>query len=80
MSKKWKFITAVLIAVVAFGGSSCQNEDEYTCFPSSVKAEPGDTIWAIVQDHCTGQVRSAIEEAIRLNGTDIMIGQGVKLP
>lgn len=48
----------------------------------SVRALPGDSLWSIVDDHCTGNINEAVDNAFVKNGSKftITIGQEVFLP
>lgn len=76
---------AVILAAAAFVWALVQaiiTGPQYDCGPVlSARAVAGNTMWAIVESNCTGDIHQAVEDAIELNGgVQIQIGQMVYLP
>ena len=53
--------------------------NDYECQDATVIVQQGDSLWSIVEDHCTGDVRAAVT-AIDMATVVIQPGQRVVLP
>ena len=70
-------IALIFMAAVLWGALSVGND--YECQEATVIVQPGDTLWNIVEDHCTGDVRAAVS-AIDLSTVTLQPGQEIVLP
>lgn len=52
---------------------------DYTCNKTMVIAQPGDTIWSIINDNCRGDMAAARYDAVKANGHNITVGQKIDL-
>jgi hypothetical protein len=80
-TKAW---AAALTATLVFAASFVivkvfEKQTRYECDPAPVAVAKGDTLWSIVKQRCTGDIRSAVEDAVKLNDTQLDIGDVVKL-
>lgn len=78
------FIKAIIaVAFVLFGCAVAASDNtDYECGNATVLVGDGDTIWAIAEKVCTGNIQVAIDHAIELNGgtTSIVSGEWIQLP
>jgi len=69
---RMKFAGLIALIVGSFGlVSTCQGE-AYSCQPGSHIVQPGDTIWGLVEQRCTGDMRGAsyaVRKASDIDGT-----------
>lgn len=70
-------IALIFGAALLWGALAAGND--YECQDASVIVQPGDTLWHIVEDHCTGNIRSAISD-IDLSTVTLQPGQEIILP
>ncbi len=53
---------------------------DYTCNKTTVIAQPGDTVWSIINDNCRGDMAAARYDIIKANGGhNITVGQKIDL-
>lgn len=53
---------------------------EFTCPSDTIVVEHYDTIWAIVQRNCEGNMSAAVDAVVDVYGSSIQIGQRIFLP
>lgn len=84
MSKAIQLAAFVFAALGLFGLVEARLDqiESFDCKgPRTVVATHGDTVWRIAETNCTGNVRTAVDEIIRLNGgSGLQVGQIVRLP
>lgn len=79
------FRRALVIMIAIFGimvGRGVWQElttPDYTCERTFVIAQPGDTVWSIVNDNCRGDMVAARYQAVQANGHQIQVGQKIDL-
>ena len=70
-------IALIFGAAILWGALAVGND--YECQDATVIVQPGDTLWNIVEEHCTGDVRSAVS-AIDVSTVTLQPGQQIVLP
>ena len=70
-------IALIFGAAVLWGALAVGND--YECQDATVIVQPGDTLWNIVEEHCTGDVRSAVS-SIAADPSTLQPGQEIVLP
>jgi nucleoid-associated protein YgaU len=69
---------ALLFGLAVFAGVLAASND-YDCADGTVIVQPGDTLWGIVEEHCEGDVRSAVT-AFDVSTFTLTPGQELQLP
>jgi len=68
------------LAVVAWGAHDLLGASpSFVCDATPVVAEEGDTLWAIAEARCDGDIRLATDEAFRAFGS-LSVGELVAMP
>ena len=79
MKKKVITIIAILLAIYGFG-QVIKAQEQFTCDKSVVTVVKDDTVWKIAEQHCTGDISSAVHAIINISGVEIRPGQIIQLP
>lgn len=78
-----KVLLVLFLILVAFGFGltidSATNAD-YVCDEVSVVVEAGDTVWDIVNKHCTGAVLDAVDDTVEMYGDNLQLWDIITLP
>ncbi|NBS92205.1 MAG: hypothetical protein EBS91_00270 [Betaproteobacteria bacterium] len=71
-----------LVGALAVGGLLAVEvfTPDYSCDGTVVIVQEGDTLSRIAEQHCTGDVRAAVEALVDRYGADIRPTQEVRLP
>ena len=70
-------IALIFGAAVLWGALAVGND--YECQDATVIVQPGDTLWNIVEEHCTGDVRAAVSN-VAADPSTLQPGQVITLP
>jgi len=72
---------AALAVVTAFFSWGISQADEYSC-PSGTTytVVSGDTLWSVVQAHCTGDIPAAVHSLVKAHGATIRPGMVITFP
>ena len=70
-------IALIFGAALLWGALAVGND--YECQDATVIVQPGDTLWNIVEDHCTGDVRAAVSN-VAADPSTLQPGQVITLP
>ena len=70
-------IALIFVAAVIWGALAVGND--YDCEAVTVTVQPGDTLWGIVSEHCSGDVRAAISN-VAADPAALQPGQVITLP
>ena len=70
-------IALIFGAAVLWGALAMGND--YECQDATVIVQPGDTLWNIVEEHCTGDVRAAVSN-VAADPSTLQPGQVITLP
>ena len=71
-------LTAVVFFVAIFVGTLAMSNN-YECADGVVTVEPGDTLWGIVEENCSGDIRAAVT-AFDVSTFTLQPGQQLQLP
>lgn len=69
-----------LVAGVALIGAASHNASRFTCEPDAHKVEYGDTLWAIAEAKCDGNIQAVTDNLVDTYGTNIQLGDTIWLP
>jgi hypothetical protein len=73
-------ITIVVVALSYLAGTDIDNDYDYSCPTMSVRAEQGDTLASITEQHCEGHTLQASWDIAEQRGTSTLdIGDIVQL-
>lgn len=77
-----KAIVVIAFTLVAIFGFVKINEaqEAFQCKDATIVVKPGDTLWGIARENCTGNVQVAVDELVRKYGDLIDIGLRIELP
>lgn len=77
-----KFITTLLIlaGITALMVIASDTADEFTCDPDAYTVTYGDTLWAIAERNCDGNIQFVTDNLVTVYGSTIHNGQVVWLP
>lgn len=78
MKKVLAFIVAIA-AVILMGWSIRENE-KFSCDGSTVTVVKDDTMWKIIEDHCTGNKESARNYLVKKYDVMLQPGDIIQLP
>lgn len=83
MSTKHKATTIVATLAVAtvgwFAYGALYPDPSFVCDRTATIAQSGDTVYAIAEAKCEGELSLAVAEAFRINGT-LSVGEAVVMP
>ena len=71
-------LTAVVFFVAIFVGTLAMSNN-YECADGVVTVEQGDTLWGIVEENCSGDIRAAVT-AFDVSTFTLQPGQQLQLP
>lgn len=72
-----------VLAVVAgavFIGAASHNAGKFTCEPNPHSVQYGDTLWAIAEAKCDGNIQAVTDNLVDTYGTNIQLGDTIWLP
>lgn len=69
-----------LVAGVALIGFASHNASRFTCEPDPHSVQYGDTLWAIAEAKCKGNIQSVTDNLVDTYGTNIQLGDIIWLP
>lgn len=72
-------IALVVGAMVAFIVGE-ETSNNFTCDPTVHHVDYGDTLWAIAESKCEGDIQRVTDELVRVYGTNIQLAQNIYLP
>jgi len=79
------YVRVAFWSLVAFGliwlvNTSVSTWDKYTCVDTDVVVQPYDTMWAIAEEYCDGNIEVAVADLISSHGSSIIIvGQTIEV-
>lgn len=74
-------IGIVAFFVTVFGlGKLIEAQERFTCNQVTVTVQFGDTLWAIAERHCTGNIQVATAVLVEKYGSAIDRGDVIQLP
>jgi hypothetical protein len=75
-------IRFILVALAIFGFVKVLEQNErFSCDGSTIVVQSGDTVWDIIQEHCTGNKESARGSIVeQLGDSTLQPGQTFTLP
>lgn len=73
------FAIASVAGVALWGYGRLNAEPSFVCDTTPVIASEGDTVWAIAEAKCEGDIRQATDEAFRIVGS-LSVGELVVMP
>jgi len=81
MKKATTIITTFIACVVtALGVLALTGNENYTCPDMTVVVTYGDTLWSIAEQHCTGNLQSAVDDLVDTHKTtSLQVGDIVTL-
>ena len=80
-NKKTIQFLIVLILGVALGLITILiSREEFSCDNSGHLVAEGDTLWAIAEQKCSGNIQKATDTAMKTYGTDLVIGTTIFMP
>ena len=81
MRKATTIITTFIACLVtALGVLALTGDTEHDCPDMTVVVTYGDTLWSIAEEHCTGNLQSAVDELVDThNTTSLQVGDIVTL-
>lgn len=71
---------AVAVGAVGVIGLASANADRFTCDPEPHTVQYGDTLWAIAEAKCDGNIQAVTDNLVDTYGTNIQVGWQVWLP
>jgi len=74
---RWSLAIAIGAALVGFAS---KNADRFTCEPDPHTVEYGDTLWAIAEAKCDGNIQSVTQNLVDTYGANIQLGDTIWLP
>lgn len=69
-----------IVAVVAMIALTSNRHADFTCNPEPYLVQYGDTLWAIAESKCKGNIQHATDNLVSVYGTSIQLGQSIWLP
>lgn len=77
---RFVFWTSVAFGLIWLLATSFSRLGDYKCYEADVVVLPYETLWAIAEEYCEGDIRSAVQDLITENGSaSLQIGQVVKV-
>jgi len=74
---RWSLVVAIGALFIGF---AAKNADRFTCEPDPHTVEYGDTLWAIAEAKCDGNIQSVTQNLVDTYGTNIQLGDTIWLP
>jgi hypothetical protein len=71
---------AACVGLVGVIGLASANADRFTCDPEPHTVQYGDTLWAIAQAKCDGNIQAVTDNLVNTYGTTIQAGWQIWLP
>ena len=80
-NKKTIQFLVILILGVALGLATISiTKEEFSCDNSGHLVAESDTLWAIAEQKCSGNIQKATDTAMKTYGTDLVIGTTIFMP
>lgn len=73
-------LIGLVIAVTLSIGYGGKQAEAFTCDPTEHIVQYGDTLWAIAEKYCDGNIQHATDKLVRVYGTNIQLGERIYLP
>lgn len=75
-------IRVILILAAIFGMRACiESQEQFSCDGATVVVQSGDTVWGLIEQHCTGNKESARSHIVGiLGGANLDPGQVITMP
>lgn len=68
------------IAVFGFIAISAEKNENFACDAEPHSVQYGDTLWAIAESKCEGNIQHVTDNLVSVYGTNIQLGQSIWLP
>ena len=65
---------------MALIGFASDNASRFTCQPDPHSVQYGDTLWAIAEAKCKGNIQAVTDNLVDTYGTNIQLGDTIWLP
>lgn len=69
-----------VVAGMALIGFASDNASRFTCQPDPHSVQYGDTLWAIAEAKCEGNIQAVTDNLVDTYGTNIQLGDTIWLP
>lgn len=75
-------LTATLFFIMMMVGYQMRVADAYHCDVVRAQVGQGDTIWSVVDRHCDGNIRNAVDDTVQIRDGSLMVhaNQWIILP
>jgi hypothetical protein len=74
------FWTAVAFGLIWLVSTSVGSWDKYECVETNVVVQPYDTMWAIAEKYCDGNIEVAVADLISAHGSaTVIVGQTIEV-
>lgn len=74
---RWLAVVAGMTALIGFASN---NAGKFTCEADPHTVQYGDTLWAIADSKCEGNIQAVTDNLVDTYGTNIQVGWQVWLP
>ena len=72
--------TLAIVAGATLIGFASQNAGRFVCEPDPHAVQYGDTLWAIAEAKCDGNIQAVTDNLVDVYGTNIQLGDTIWLP
>ena len=74
---RWTLAVAIGATLIGFAS---YNAGRFTCEPDPHTVQYGDTLWAIAEAKCDGNIQAVTDNLVDTYGTNIQLGDAIWLP